>query len=253
MRAIIKYIQLIPGIQSLEAIQGPQGEQGGVIRSLCRMLDIAHQMQLLRIKRNPDLAAALHYMTIDTPGGPQEVAMLESWAIAVWLAGLHTSRLSPKSQEVARILKQHAYSAIAKAFSSPEVADPASQPIQNPVQQPITASRLTNPFDRIIADMEDMVEGFHDLKDNHAALEQRVIILEHANLGRRPTPSASMTPHMIGEIFLQLRLLRETIGLPIEEAEKLLAAEFGVAHLTDVDASRWEELLTKVHALFRQS
>jgi hypothetical protein len=58
---------------------------------------------------------------------------------------------------------------------------------------------------------------------------------------------------MIGEIFLQLRLLRETIGLPIEEAEKLLAAEFGVAHLTDVDASQWEALLTQVHALFRQS
>ena len=80
-----------------------------------------------------------------------------------------------------------------------------------------------------------------------------MIILEHANLGRRPTPSASMTPQMIGEIFLQLRLLRETIGIPIEEAEKMLAAEFGVAHLTDVDASQWETLLTKMHTLFRQS
>jgi hypothetical protein len=253
MRVIIKYVQLVPNIQPLEAIQGPQGEQGAIIRSLCRMVDISLATQMVRIKNNSDLAAALHRITIDTSGGPQQVAMLESWAIAAWAAGLHISRLSPKSQEVARILKQHAYSAIAKAFSSPEAADQASPYTQNPLQPPITVSRLINPFDRIIADMEDMAEGFHELKDNHATLEQRVIILEHANLGRRPTPSASMTPQMIGEIFLQLRLLRETIGIPIEEAEKMLAAEFGVAHLTDVDSSQWEDLVTKVHTLFRQS
>ncbi len=248
----LKSISLSSTLQ-IEALHTPDGKNGAGLRNLCNLLAVELASQLLRIKRHPDLKAALHYVTVDTTAGSRSVAMLESWAIAAWAAGLQTSRLSPEKQEAARILKQRAYAAIAKAFSSPEAAGPASQPMQNPVQQPITASRLTNPFDRIIADMEDMVEGFHDLKDNHAALEQRVIVLEHTNLGRRSTPSASMTPHMIGEIFLQLRLLRETIGLPIEEAEKMLAAEFGVAHLTDVDASQWEELLTKVHRLFRQS
>ena len=39
----------------------------------------------------------------------------------------------------------------------------------------------------------------------------------------------------------------------LEEAERRLASAFGVAHLTDIDASQWEELPTKVHTLFRQS
>ncbi|HEU5198348.1 MAG TPA: hypothetical protein VFU32_01855 [Ktedonobacterales bacterium] len=251
MLAIVKSISLTSTLQ-IEALHTPDGKNGAGLRNLCNLLAVELASQLLRIKRHPDLKAALHYVTVDTAAGSRSVAMLESWAIAAWAAGLQTSRLSPEKQEAALLLKQHAYAAIAKAFSSSEVPNQTPQYTQNPVQQPITASRSPNPFDRIIADMEDMVEGFHELKDDHAALEHRVIILEYANLGRRPTPSASMTPQMIGEIFLQLRLLRETIGIPIEEAEKMVAAEFGVAHLTDVDGSQWEALLTKVHTLFKQ-
>lgn len=248
MDAIIKYVQLVPTMQPFEAIQGPQGEQGAIIRSLCRMLDIAHQMQLLRIKRNPDLAAALHYLTIDTPGGPQQVAMLESWAIAVWLAGLHTSRLSPKSQEVARILKQHAHTAIARAFLQPEVVTESPPAFAAPVPETLPASPS---WDRVLAGMEEVIEGLREVKADQAGLEQRVMLLEQANLGSRVAKGGRLSAQQIGQVFLQLQVLRQQTGISIEEAEKRLAAQFGVAHVIDIDASEWRALTRAILVLFQ--
>lgn len=255
MRAQVTLVQLAPTYPPIEALPLPDGKLGGGIKSLCRMVDISFASQLNRIKRQPDLAAALQYVTVNTTGGPKPIACLESYAIAIWAASIQTSRLSPASQEAVIILKQRAYAAIARAFSLPEVTDTTSrttQTIPNPVQQPIATSHTTNPFDRITANLEDMIAGVRELKGDYSALEQRILILENTNLGRRSTPGTSMTPQMIGELFLQLRLLREIIGIPIEEAEKMLTAEFGVAHLSDVDSARWTELIQKVHQLFQQ-
>lgn len=239
MRVIVKYVHLVSDIQPLEAIQGPGGEQGAIIRSLCRMLDIAHQMQMLRIKRNPDLATALHYMTIDTPGGPQQVAMLESWAIAVWLAGLQTSRLSPKSQEVARILKQHAYAAIARAFGQPEVAESGPIPTA-PTPEP---SPILTAFDHI-------EQSFGELKEQIVGIDRRLLIMEQDRLGRRVGSGARLSAAQVGQLFMQLALLREQTGLSIEDAEKHLADQFGVAHIIDLDASEWPAVHQAILTLF---
>lgn len=248
MGAIIKYVQLVPVIQPLEAIQGPQGEQGAVIRCLCRMLDISLATQMVRIKGNPDLAAALHRITIDTPGGPQQVAMLESWAIAVWLAGLHTSRLSPKSQEVARILKQHAHTAIARAFSQPEVVTESSTVFAAPASETLPASPS---WDRVLAGMEEVIEGLREVKADQAGLEQRMMMLEQANLGSRATNGGRLSAQQIGQVFLQPHLLRQQTGISIEEGENRLAAQFGVAHVIDIDASEWPALTRAILALFQ--
>ena len=124
-------------MEPIEAIQGPQGEQVAVIRSLCRMLDIAHQMQMLRIKRNP-------------------------------------------------------------------------------------------------------------------ALEQRIILLEQDRLGRRLGSGTRLSAAQVGQIFMQLALLREQTGIPVEEAEKRLAAQFEVAHIIDIDSSEWAALNHAILALLNR-
>src|SRR5579871_3778190 len=120
-------VLLAPNFPPLEGMMSPNGKSGAAIRSLCHFLSIDVSGQLQRIKRQPELAAALQFVTITTIGGPKPVAMLEGYAIAIWAAGLQTSRLSPGKQEAVALLKQHAYSAIARAFSQPEMAE--SEPI----------------------------------------------------------------------------------------------------------------------------
>ncbi|HEU5200134.1 MAG TPA: hypothetical protein VFU32_10875 [Ktedonobacterales bacterium] len=218
---------------------------------MCRMLDIAHQMQMLRIKRNPELTAALHYMTIDTPGGPQQVAMLESWAIAVWAAGLQIGRLSPASQEAARILKQHAYAAIARAFDGSPMAAETPTTFAAPTTRE-TEVIPSHSLDRIIAGMEEITEGLREVRTDYTTLEQRITILEQDRLGRRVGSGARLSAAQVGQLFMQLALLREQTGLSIEDAEKYLADQFGVAHIIDIDASDWPAVHQAILALFRR-
>lgn len=248
MGALVKFVQLAPKFPPLESIQAPQGEQGASVRGLCNMLNISRPTQIQRILRNPDLRTALHHVTIDTPGGPQEVAMLESWAIAAWAAGLHTSRLSPKSQEVARILKQHAHTAIARAFSQPEVVTESPTAFAAPAPETLPVSPS---WDRVIAGMEEMLDGLHEVKADYSGLEQRVMMLEQANLGSRATSGGRLSAQQIGQVFLQLHVLRQQTGISIEDAEKKLAAQFGVAHIIDIEASEWPALTRAILALFQ--
>jgi len=55
--------------------------------------------------------------------------------------------------------------------------------------------------------------------------------------------------HQIGQIFLRLRLVREQVGLSIDEAEGRMAAHFGVAYISDIDTDRWTEALDFIDAL----
>lgn len=218
------------------------------MRGLCNMLNISRPTPIQRIIRNPDLRIALHHVIIDTPGGPQEVAMLESWAIAAWAAGLHTSRLSSKSQEVARILKQHAHTAIARAFSQPEVVIQASTAFAAPASETLPASPS---WDRVLAGTEEVIEGLREVKADQAGLGQRVLMLEQVNLGSRAASGGRLSAQQIGQVFLQLQVLRQQAGISIEEAEKQLAAQFGVTHVIDIDASKWPALTRAILALFQ--
>lgn len=237
MIAIVKMVHLAPLLSPLEALLVPDGKQGAAIRSLCGILSIDLSSQLHRIKRLPELAAALQFVTIETVGGSQSVAMLESWAIAVWAAGLQTSRLSPVSQEAALLLKQHAYQAIQRAFEAEPVI-PQAESEQTAHQ---TAS---DPFQLLLA-------GIGGLQQSFAGLERRVNLLEAMQTPRRYGSTGGLSAYQIGQMYLLLRLLRDTAGVSLEETEQRLARAFGVVHLTDIDGSQWEALIMRVHNLFQ--
>ena len=237
MGVLLKYVQLAPTLPLIEAMQGPHGEQGAAIRALCRLLTISSPTQILRIRRNPDLAMALHYFTIDTPGGPQSMAMLESWAIAVWVGSLHTSRLSPESQEIALLLKRQAYAAIQRAF--------AQQTTETTPQPPATEIPTPDAFQKII-------EGITELRRDFLTSQQRLAALEQAQAPARYQSGAGLSAYHIGQIFLQLRLVRDRTGIPIAEAETRLATHLGVAHIADLDEQYWGELEAMIEHLLQK-
>jgi hypothetical protein len=243
MIAQLELVQLAPASPPLEALLAPNGSKGAGIRSLCRFLNIAHQMQIKRIRRQPDFAAALHVVTISTATGPKEALMLEGHAIAIWAAGLQTSRFSPDKQERVIILKRDAYAAIERAFEQSgrieSTANSAPPHSPNPMQTP---AATLSPFDKII-------DAVGELKEDYEAVQQRLALLERVTLGSREIHGASLSAEQVGQVILQLRLVRERSGIPIEEAEGRLARQFGVAHLSDIDASEWPALQQAIHAL----
>lgn len=60
----------------------------------------------------------------------------------------------------------------------------------------------------------------------------------------------SLSAEQIGQVILQLRLVRERRSIPIEEAEGRLARQFDVTHLSDIDAREWPALQQAIHGLF---
>ncbi len=155
---------------------------------------------------------------------------------------MQTSRFSPDKQERVIILKRDAYAAIERAFTQQDATTWTESAVQHPLQQP---EAVRSPFDKII-------DAVNELKEEYGTLQQRVTLLEQVSLGSRKRDGASLTAEQVGQVILQLRLLRELRGIPIEEAEKMLAAEFGVAHLSDIDSAHWTEMIQKIHQLFQQ-
>jgi hypothetical protein len=280
MVVLVKYVQLVPEIPPLEALQEPQGAQGAAVRSLCRLLSISPTAQITRIKRHPDLVAALQYVTVDTPGGPQPVAMLESWAIAVWVEGLHTTRLSPESQDIARLLKRHAYEAIRQAFAqqtteaAPEIEHTIPSTTDAPAGNGDPWQRIVDGFSQVsdgfslvaggfsalrpqFTDLPEQVgnlsERVEDLSGRVGNLSERVEGLEVQAYPARYQSSAGLSAHQIGQLFLRLRLVRAQAGMPIDEAEARLAAHFGVAHISDIGADRWTDALVFIDRLLKDA
>ena len=95
---------IVDSMPPIEAVCLEDGGQAATVRSLCAMLDIARNGQIVRIRRNPSLSSALLTITVATPGGPQATDVLVDWAIPIWATGLQTSRLPKEKRALALIV-----------------------------------------------------------------------------------------------------------------------------------------------------
>src|ERR1051326_1898295 len=114
------FVRIVDSAPPIEAIRFEDGRRAATLKSLCAMLDIARNGQMVRIRNNSALSSALLTTTVITSGGPQVTDVLLDWAVPVWASGLHTSRLPEKKQALALILQQKAFIAIEQAFTQPE-------------------------------------------------------------------------------------------------------------------------------------
>lgn len=63
---------------------------------IARALGLNTQAQLRRVLRTPTLARGLQIIPLETPGGTQTVNCLRVDKVALWLAGIETSRVKPE-------------------------------------------------------------------------------------------------------------------------------------------------------------
>lgn len=246
--ALIQSVILIEHAGPLEAVLLPDNHDGASVRSLCAFLQIDRASQITRIKKNKALAPGLTLVDVPTSDGLRALLVLRSEYTALFVATLHIGRLSPEAQANAAILQERASAAIAKAFSQPEVT--TSEPIPTAPAPELLSVQAA--FDHIQHSLVGLQEGFEELKEHVVGIDQRIVLLEQDRLGRRMGSGARLSAAQVGQLFMQLSLLREETGLPIEDAEKQLAAQFGIAHVIDIDASKWPALQHAILALFHR-
>jgi hypothetical protein len=262
MSAIIKAVTLADNLQPIEAVKLSDGWLGATIRSLCILLNISRFSQLVRIRRSPKLASALVQITVNTTGGPQKLEVLASWAIPIWATGLQISRLALEKQEVARLVQEHAYQAIARAFVQQATeTEPAEAPKRAPARPNHTqegpyASDLGRMFATIGTAMETR---FTDIETRLAAREQeeQAILVRLKRLDAqiahlanvrdgRDTFAPTLDVEQQRTLVNLLWSVRRLTGQPFGQLAAELAEACGVADLTDIPQPAWPEILAWV-------
>lgn len=114
---------------------------------MCRALGLGLRAQIRRVERSPALAKGLRVIPLDTRGGVQQVNCLRIDRVALWLAGVETTRIKP------------AYRAKIEAYQD-ELASVAMQVFMRVVGvQPSTAGTATATQIGEIAEQLDTLVG----------------------------------------------------------------------------------------------
>ncbi len=160
--SVLVPVSLVDSAPPIDAVRLSDGRFSIGIRSLCRMVDIALNKQIARIKRSSMLAPALLVVLVDTPGGPQQMDVLLDWAIPLWADGVNISRLPERKRGAALVLQHDAVAAIRKALSEPS---------QAPEQDPSARSSEVPPgdSDQIRQELSSLVE--------HLDIKQAILLL----------------------------------------------------------------------------
>lgn len=234
---VLRSVSIVNHAPPIEAVKLPDGNLGATMKSLCALLDIAVVGQVARIKRNPDLAAALIQLSIGTPSGPRLMDVLISWAIPPWLSGLQVARLSSEKQERAALIRQGAIEAIQQAFNEQGIVP---SPLINAEPGLDAWQQAQEGLAAIASGVSQLQTAFASLEHSHTVLLARLAALE------RPvhtSDKAGLPPERIAHMYILARAVRAKTGVPIAETLANLSRQFRVSDASDIPAVAWRDIL----------
>jgi hypothetical protein len=263
--------------RAIVAVRLPDGRIGATLQSLCEALQLDRTGQLQRILRSKMLKRQLLLVPVMTEGGWQQMDVLVSWAIPIWLGGINLTRLSPEKEALVLAFQEQIVDVLDRSFAEHD-ADPAPSQPERPDAAPLSARQMMHAA--IDAMYQEQEERFTGLENRQAqtetwqeAADQRLVIIEEmqeamgehlvetrgrlARLEEReqggqggPAPSAArpahpaegevLSPQHIVQLTALARILRAQTGMPITKMREALAALFGVEDVSDIPDAGWE-------------
>ncbi|SRR5579883_536203 len=266
---------IVDALPPIEAVSIEEDEQGATLRSLCAMVDIARNGQMVRIRRNPYLSPALVTITVATPGGPQATDVLLDWAIPIWAIGLQTSRLPQEKRAVAEIIQRKAVAAIRRALSKEVPAPEQDAPARSHEIPASSSGKIRQGLSLLMENLDVrqaislLVEGFNMLEVERreeqaktaelirtlGALVERVTVIEEwlMSLDRRVAATqgdaakAAQQPglsavHLV-DIRTLFRLMEQTTGRTQTQLEHELIETFRASAITAIPDELWQDVL----------
>ena len=115
----------------------PNGEPGAVLRYLCENLGLALTGQVSRVKRKSALASGLHYVRIETAGGPQVLAVLSLRVVPGWLFGIDINRVKPEMRPEIERYQAECVDVLYQWASTPRLSAPPDLVSEQPIEKPV--------------------------------------------------------------------------------------------------------------------
>ncbi len=232
------------------------GSTGATVRSLCLLLELSRQGQVQRIKRTPELAAALIQVSVATAAGPRLFDVLLDHALPMWALGISAARLESYKQERVALIKEDAVEAIKRAFSSdasesPAEALPAGDTLRQPQEGPeiilldIGQGSPANNWQQMGAGLGAMAQGLGQVQmavTRQAALERA----QHVEI------TLDMMPERLAHLFAVARARKAATSIPITDTLAALATQFGVEEIGDTPAAQWPEVVTALEGYIKR-
>ena len=235
------------------AVRLPDRRIAATHQSLCEAVNLDRTGQLQHIRRNRMLRKQLLLVPILTEGGYQQMDVLISWAIPIWLGGVHLTRLAPEKQELIIAFQEQIVETIERYFAAldaEEKAQPAPAQAQkaphSALEMHIEAWQET---EREWEARETRYEGrIAALEQQQAQIQARLAALEQRDGGARGEEPPSQAGRIlsqahIGQVYALAQHHRRQSGEPISEMLRDLAETFGVPDMSDIPDEGWDYIL----------
>ncbi|HEU5198525.1 MAG TPA: phage antirepressor N-terminal domain-containing protein [Ktedonobacterales bacterium] len=246
--------EIVPCYQRpVVAVRLPDRRIAATHQSLCDAVNLDRTGQLQHIRRNKMLSKQMLLVPIRTEGGYQQMDVLISWAIPIWLGSVHLTRLAPEKQELIMAFQEQIVEALERHFATLDTsaaAQPASSPTHKPPRSALemhieawqeTAQELDAREERYETRLAVVEQQLARVMAQVAALEQR----DGGARGEEPPPQAGriLSQAHIGQVYVLARHQRDQSGEPISDMLRDLAETFDVPDMSDIPDEGWDHIL----------
>ena len=229
----------------LVGVRLPNGEPGAVLRYFCENLGLAQNRQIDRIKRKKALAAGLHYVKIETAGGPQIVAALTLRVMPAWLFGIDTSRVKPELQADIERYQAECVDVLYQWASHPRLQAPSGLVSEKQIEQP-TAPESGAGLDAWRTYLKLMLEFLdwrESLEEWRGSTEERIESIEAVIpliLERLPDPIITVEHQT--RVRYYVSQLHQKTSKPYATIYSALQAAFQVPRYQELREDQWDQI-----------
>jgi hypothetical protein len=238
------------------AVRLPDSRLAASLNSLCKMLKLARQGQMQRIRRDEDLTQYLLLALVQTAGGPQHAEVLVAEAIPAWVEGIQERLVAIEKRPLIRSLKIELIIVLYRHFFGGQLSQQIPEVEAAPLPPPshIESNTVLGSLrERLLQTMRDIWEEedarIEKLEQTQRAQTEQLAIHERrlTSLDRLVAASARDRASSIGSILLLsealLRLLERLTGHAQAELEREMLASFRVSSISAIPGELWEDVL----------
>ena len=239
------------------------------LNAMCRALGISGKSQTERIQRTPTLAKGLRRIPLHTPGGVQRVNCLRVDKVALWLAGVETSRLKPEyrakidayQEELAPLALHVFLRAVGMQTIPAPIADPRLAALAEQYETVITVALFIQEHLNALVAMPEQISAMG------LQLEQAVHLLEALSQRQDSTDQSvahlevktqGLTPAQQGKVREAVETIaRDSAGKPNElayaQVYQALYKRFQVSSYKQLPESQYHGVMQYLRELWRHA
>jgi hypothetical protein len=245
---------VISSQQSIMTTRLPDKRIIATMQSLCDALQIARASQVRRIRSHRLLSKQLLLVPIATNSGWQQMDVLVSWAIPIWLSNIHLTRLAPEKQQLVLAFQETIVDDLHRYFAELDAREAAGQPSEPEIAPGdwVEAEPMSSLPDTIWERQYEVMVGFErkwqmmerdiaTMKTELAEIRQQLRGASAAGQTQRDNRPLSLEHIM--QLYTLARALESQTGEPVSALFRQLAEVFDVTDVSAIPDAGWEHVL----------